>query len=330
MKRYARGPARRRTWPRSSRPTLLARFPIGINALAIDPLPARPDRARSRSPAWWPARSRPAPGSARRSRGGSSTASASGACWSRWRSSTPPRWAASSALRRARRARRGARACCVPRRLRDPADVVGAALDVAEPAATAATLLQPAYALDSVLIELIFIARPAAHRDARDACVSPAAALIVSAASVITGTVLFTALPPSARVRARRRTPGGPLRRARLAGRAHAGARPRCPRASAIGMLRGRRCRRSPTPRAPRSSPAPLLALWSLGSAAGGLLYGALPRPAAARARAPRGRGLLPLGLLAAGGRAVGRGDGAARDPRAGCSSRRCSRRATS
>ena len=53
------------------------------------------------------------------------------------------------------------RACSVSRRLRDPADLVGAALDVAVAAARAAASCIPAaYALDSVLIELIFILGP--------------------------------------------------------------------------------------------------------------------------------------------------------------------------
>ena len=57
-------------------------------------------------------------------------------------------------------------------------------------------LLQPAYALDSVLIELIFILGPLLTA-VLAAGVSPASALIVSAASVITGTIWFTAQAPS-------------------------------------------------------------------------------------------------------------------------------------
>jgi len=55
-------------------------------------------------------------------------------------------------------------------------------------------LVQPAYALDSVMIELIFILGPLLT-GLITAVVSPQAALIVSAVSVIVGTLTFTALP---------------------------------------------------------------------------------------------------------------------------------------
>jgi len=57
-------------------------------------------------------------------------------------------------------------------------------------------LLQPAYALDSVLIELIFILGPLLT-GLLTALVAPQIALIVSAVCVIAGTLAFTALPPS-------------------------------------------------------------------------------------------------------------------------------------
>ena len=61
-------------------------------------------------------------------------------------------------------------------------------------------LLQAAYALDSVLIELIFIAGPLLTA-AIATVLSPQAALTISAASVMVGTVAFTALPPSRAIR---------------------------------------------------------------------------------------------------------------------------------
>ncbi|MGH2949640.1 MAG: MFS transporter, partial [Solirubrobacteraceae bacterium] len=61
-------------------------------------------------------------------------------------------------------------------------------------------LLQAAYALDSVLIELIFIAGPLLTA-AIATVMTPQAALAVSAASVMVGTLSFTALPPSRAVR---------------------------------------------------------------------------------------------------------------------------------
>ena len=57
-------------------------------------------------------------------------------------------------------------------------------------------LLQPAYALDSVLIELIFILGPLLT-GLLTALMAPQVALIVSAVSVIVGSLSFTALPPS-------------------------------------------------------------------------------------------------------------------------------------
>jgi MFS family permease len=57
-------------------------------------------------------------------------------------------------------------------------------------------LIPSAYALDSVLIELIFILGPLLTAVVAT-LLSPPAALIVSAASVIGGTTMFTALPPS-------------------------------------------------------------------------------------------------------------------------------------
>ena len=166
MRRYARGPARSRTSRALIAATLLARFPIGINALAIDPLPARTQTgsfAVAGVVAGGARRRRRA--SARRCRGGSSTGSASGACSSRSRSSTPPRSAAIVAC-----AELGAPTVRAGR-------LLGSSAGFAIPPTSSVLrslwptllrdrdeLLQAAYALDSVLIELIFIARPAADR----------------------------------------------------------------------------------------------------------------------------------------------------------------------
>ena len=73
-----------------------------------------------------------------------------------------------------------------------------------------------------------------------------------------------------------------------------------------------------------------LLALWSVGSACGGLLYGAL------RHRPPLNRvhlwstAALPVSLLPMAAAPSVAGDGAARASPPACSSRRCSPRATS
>ena len=83
-------------------------------------------------------------------------------------------------------------------------------------------LHQAAYALDSTMIELIFISGPLLTA-AIAAVASPAGALIVSAVAVVTGTAIFTALPPTRHVEPEERARAqGPARRARLAGRAHA------------------------------------------------------------------------------------------------------------
>jgi MFS family permease len=158
-------------------------------------------------------------------------------------------------------------------------------------------LLQPAYALDSVLIELIFILGPLLTA-VLAAAFSPASALIVSAVSVVVGTTWFTAQRPSREIEPDREA-------TRAAGRFGALSSPgvrsliltSLPAGIGIGMCE------VALPAFSRAEGAAelaglLLATWSLGSAVGGLVYGALPR------RPPLGRvhlavsALLPLGLL--------------------------------
>ena len=156
-------------------------------------------------------------------------------------------------------------------------------------------LLQPAYALDSVLIELIFILGPLLTA-VLAAGVSPASALIVSAASVIAGTIWFTAQAPS-----RAFEPDREPRASRLGALASPGLRSliltSLPAGIGIGMCEVALPAFSDAEGAAELAGV-LLATWSLGSAAGGLIYGALPR------RPPLGRvhlavsALLPLGLL--------------------------------
>jgi MFS family permease len=157
-------------------------------------------------------------------------------------------------------------------------------------------LLQPAYALDSVLIELIFIAGPLLT-GLLTAVLSPQAALAVSAVSVIAGTVAFTALPPSRDWR--------PEREARTAGLLGALGSPgvrslvmiSLPAGVGIGICEVALPAFSDAEGA-RELAGVLLAIWSLGSAGGGLIYGALPN------RPPLDRvhllvaALLPLSLL--------------------------------
>ena len=156
-------------------------------------------------------------------------------------------------------------------------------------------LLQPAYALDSVLIELIFILGPLLTA-VLTAAVSPASALIVSVASVITGTIWFTAQAPS-----RAFEPDREARTSRFGALVSPGVRSlvltSLPAGVGIGMVEVGLPAFSDAEGAAELAGL-LLAVWSLGSAAGGLIYGALPN------RPPLGRlhlavsALLPLGLL--------------------------------
>jgi MFS family permease len=157
-------------------------------------------------------------------------------------------------------------------------------------------LLQPAYALDSVLIELIFVVGPLVTAVIATA-LAPPAALAVSAASVIAGTIAFTALPPS---RAMRPHPDRP-RAGRLGALGSPGVRTlvltSIPAGIGVGICEVTLPAFSDAEGAAATAGV-LLAIWSLGSAAGGLVYGALPN------RPPLGRlhlavaALLPLGLL--------------------------------
>jgi MFS family permease len=157
-------------------------------------------------------------------------------------------------------------------------------------------LLQPAYALDSVLIELIFVLGPLLTALIAT-LLAPPAALVVSAVSVVAGTIGFTALPPS---RAIRPHPDRP-RTGALGALASPGVRTlvftSMPAGIGIGICEVTLPAFSDASAAAATAGV-LLAVWSLGSAAGGLVYGALPN------RPPLNRvhlavtALLPLSLL--------------------------------
>ena len=128
-------------------------------------------------------------------------------------------------------------------------------------------LHQAAYALDSTMIEVIFISGPLLTAVIA-AITSPAGALIVAAVAVVTGTTIFTALPPTRHVE-----PEGAL--------ASPGVRTlvliSVPTGIGIGMLEVGIPAFSRAEGAAAAAGA-LLALWSFGSLIGGLLYGTLPR----------------------------------------------------
>jgi MFS family permease len=158
-------------------------------------------------------------------------------------------------------------------------------------------LVQAAYALDSVLIELIFIAGPLVTAVIA-ALVSPAAALVVSAASVMAGTVAFTALPPSRAV-----APRSPEERAGLLGALESpGVRTLVLASLPVGVGIGICEVALPAfsdARGAAELAGLLLACWSMGSVLGGLAYGAWhPRPPLPRVHLAITT-LLPLGLLA-------------------------------
>jgi MFS family permease len=157
-------------------------------------------------------------------------------------------------------------------------------------------LIQAAYALDSVMIELIFIVGPLVTALVATT-LTPPAALAVSAASVVAGTIGFTALPPSRAMRPHADRP----RAGALGALASPGVRTlvltSLPAGIGIGI-----CEVTLPAFSDASGEAAtagiLLAIWSLGSAVGGLVYGALPnRPPLNRVHLAVAA-LLPLGLL--------------------------------
>ena len=152
-------------------------------------------------------------------------------------------------------------------------------------------LHQAAYALDSTMIELIFISGPLLTA-AIAAITSPAGALIVSAVAVIVGTTIFTALPPTRHVEPEERH-----ERHLLGALASPGVRTlvliSLPTGVGIGILE------VGIPAFSRAEGAAaaagvLLAIWSFGSGIGGLLYGTLPRRRGLYTHAPAGRRAAP------------------------------------
>jgi MFS family permease len=157
-------------------------------------------------------------------------------------------------------------------------------------------LLQAAYALDSVMIELIFISGPLVTALIAT-LFSPPLALILSAVSVVVGTIGFTALPP-----ARAMKPDADRPRAGLLG---ALATPgvltlvltSLPMGVGIGICEVTIPAFSDASGAAATAGL-LLAVWSLGSAVGGLAYGAWPnRPPLQKVHIAV-TALLPLSLL--------------------------------
>jgi MFS family permease len=137
-------------------------------------------------------------------------------------------------------------------------------------------LHQAAYALDSTMIELIFISGPLLTALIA-AVASPAGALIVSAVAVVVGTAIFTALPPTRHVESEEEDPARGLLGALRSPGVRTLVFTSFPAGAGLGMLE------VGIPAFSRAEGAAamagvLLAIWSFGSLVGGLAYGTLPR----------------------------------------------------
>jgi MFS family permease len=158
-------------------------------------------------------------------------------------------------------------------------------------------LVPAAYALDSVLIELIFILGPLLTAVIA-ATMSPAAALIVSAASVMVGTITFTAQAPSRGVRP---DPEGRAAAGRLGALSSPGVRSlvltSLPAGIGIGICEVTLPAFTDASGS-RELAGVLLAVWSLGSAVGGLAFGAWPHRPPLQHVHLAVAALLPVALL--------------------------------
>jgi MFS family permease len=157
-------------------------------------------------------------------------------------------------------------------------------------------LIPVAYALDSVLIELIFVLGPLLTAVVATV-LSPPAALVISAASVVTGTVMFTALPPSRAMQPERDRPQAGIWGALASPGVRTLVLTSLPAGVGIGICEVTIPAFSHEMGAAAAAGV-LLALWSLGSACGGLVYGALRnRPPLNRVHIAVAAG-LPISLL--------------------------------
>ena len=157
------------------------------------------------------------------------------------------------------------------------------------------SVLNAAFALDSVVIELVFVLGPLLAAGV-SLWVGPAGALAVSGAAVVVGTAAFTALKP---VREMERRPH--LRRGLLGALDSAGMRTLVLVTLPVGCSFGAIEITLPAYGEARGAVAwagLLLGLHALGSAIGGLVYGGFTRRRALRDSYVRLTVLLPLGFL--------------------------------
>jgi MFS family permease len=157
-------------------------------------------------------------------------------------------------------------------------------------------LLTTAFALDSAIVELAFVAGPLLTA-VIVAIASPAPALALSAVSSVVGTLWLTSMAPS---RSFRPTPRDPSRHF-LGALTSPGVRMLVLTTLPVGFCFGAVEVTFPAfceDVASRSDAGLLLAVWSLGSAAGGIAYGARHWTLPAFRRYPRCAAALPLGFL--------------------------------
>jgi len=157
-------------------------------------------------------------------------------------------------------------------------------------------LVTTAYALDAVLVELVFVSGPLLTA-AATATLSPVAALVLAAVLVVAGAAAFAASEPSRGWRSERRDAGhgalGALR--------SAGLRTLVVVTLPIGFCFGAMEVTLPAfaeDVANRAWAGALIAIWSAGSALGGLWYGARAWRGGVAERYVRLAWLLPLGYL--------------------------------
>ena len=161
---------------------------------------------------------------------------------------------------------------------------------------TEPALVQAAYALDSVSTQVIFVAGPLVTA-VLVATVAPAAALALSASVVLVGTAAFLAAMPATE---RRRTPNADDRPGRLGALGSPGIRTLVLAMVPVGFAFGSMEVALPAfadSEGRRELAGVLVACWSIGSAAGGLLYGARVRQSPLAQVHVRMAVLLPIGM---------------------------------
>ena len=174
---------------------------------------------------------------------------------------------------------------------------VGSVMRALWPELVAPELLTTAYALDSVSVELVFMVGPLLVA-AATAAGEPGIALVVAAALVLGGTLAFTTCEPVRNYApaSHERATGG-----RLGALRSAGVRTVVLSSIPIGFCLGAAEVAFPAFGESIGEAAlagPLIALWSLGSAAGGIAYGAHGHRLSAAAAYTLGAAALPLATL--------------------------------